>query len=292
MPTDATAGPLPTPPPPIKLVRIVVPRHAALVRINHWINAISLFLLLMSGLQIFNAHPALYWGQKSTFASPWLSMTGEADKAGGLRGYTQVGPLKVETTGVLGVSKFNGVDEARGFPQWVTIPADRKLTVARRWHFFFAWFFGLNGLVYLLSSIFGGHLKRDLAMTGKDVKNLPKDFVEHATLRFHKGWAATRYGPLQKLAYVTTAFIALPLIVLTGMTMSPGLNAAFPLLLDIFGGRQSARSIHFLCAMFIIAFIIVHLVMVLLTGPINQVRAMITGKFAITVDERDKEAPQ
>ena len=86
---------------------------------------------------------------------------------------------------------------------------------------------------------------------------------------------------LQKLAYFGTAFVVLPLIVLTGMTMSPALNAAFPFLLDVFGGRQSARSIHFICAMLAVLFIIVHLVMVVLSGPINQVRGMITGRFAI-----------
>jgi thiosulfate reductase cytochrome b subunit len=123
------------------------------------------------------------------------------------------------------------------------------------------------------------------------LKTLPKDVIDHILLRFPKGWDAQHYHVLQRLANFGAAFVVLPLIVLTGMTMSPGLNAAFPFLLDVFGGRQSARSIHFICAMLIVAFIVVHLAMVVLTGPINQIRAMITGNYAIRVPAGEEAAP-
>jgi thiosulfate reductase cytochrome b subunit len=290
VPADAAIDATPIPPPMPVMKRILVKRHSLAVRLTHWINAIALFLMLFSGLQIFNAHPSLYWGQKAVFAAPWLSMDA-VDSPAGLKGVTRLGSLKFDTTGVFGASKNQGVMEARGFPAYATIPASRSLAVARRWHLFFAWIFAVNGLIYLISGAISGHLKRDLVPTGKDLGHLGKDIVDHVRLNLPKGWEAARYGVLQKLAYFATALIVLPLIIMTGMTMSPGLNAAFPFLLDLFGGRQSARSIHFICAMLIVVFIVVHLVMVLLAGPFNEIRSMITGRFAIKVDERDVEGP-
>ena len=272
------------------LVRKDVRRHSLVVRITHWVNVLALSLMLLSGLNIFNAHSALYWGKKATFATPWLSIQAEATPKG-WRGVTQVGSWHFDTTGVLGASKVGGMMQPRAFPAWATLPSNTWLSLARRWHFFWAWVFAINGLIYIGSALLGGHLKRDIFPTGHDIADLPRDVIDHARFRFPTGWEATRYHVLQKLAYFSTAFLVLPLIVLTGMTMSPGLNAAFPFLLDVFGGRQSARSIHFICAMAIVAFVVVHLVMVLLTNPFNQIRAMITGKFAIKVPEGEEAAP-
>jgi thiosulfate reductase cytochrome b subunit len=263
-----------------------VPRHRLLVRITHWVNVVAISFMLLSGLNIFNAHAALYWGSISTFDRPWLSIQAFPTPQG-FKGVTQIGPAKFDTTGVLGASKTDGVMEPRAFPHWATIPSGVVLSEARRWHFFWAWFFAINLTVYVVSAIVSGHLRRDIFPGAKDIADLPRDVVDHLRLRFPKGWEATRYHVLQKLAYFGTAFAVLPLIVLTGMTMSPALNAAFPFLLDVFGGRQSARSIHFICAMLVVLFVIVHLVMVLLTGPINQVRAMITGRYAIKVPAGD-----
>jgi thiosulfate reductase cytochrome b subunit len=264
--------------------QIVVPRHRLIVRITHWINVVALSLMLLTGLNIFNAHPALYWGMISTFDHPWLALT-SLQTAHGVEGVTQIGGYRFDTTGVLGASKDMGVIAPRGFPAWATLPHETLLADARNWHFFWAWVFAINLTVYILSGILNRHLGRDVIPHWKDFRNLGKDVVDHVLLRFHKGWAALRYGPLQRIAYAVTALIILPLIVLTGMTMSPGLDARFPYLLDLFGGRQSARSIHFLCAMSAVGFIVIHLVMVVLTGPINQVRGMITGKFKI-IDDR------
>jgi thiosulfate reductase cytochrome b subunit len=264
--------------------KILVPRHKLIVRINHWINVVALSLMLMSGLNIFNAHPALYWGQYSTFDHPWLSLTATQTAKDGVRGVTHIGPVKIDTTGLLGASKEDGMIIGRGFPAWITIPHTTYLSDARNWHFFWAWVFALNGAIYLISGLFNRHLIRDIIPAPKDLLNVPRDVIDHVLLHFHKGWAATRYGPLQRIAYAGIALVVLPVIVLTGMTMSPALDSAFPFLLHLFGGRQSARSIHFICAMLAVGFIVIHLVMVLLTGPFNQVRGMITGKFLIEDD--------
>ena len=153
--------------------------------------------------------------------------------------------------------------------------------MGRRWHFFFAWLFLFNGLAYLLWSLGSGHLRRDLAPSGKELKHIGTSIAEHARLKFPKGEEAKRYNVLQKLAYLCVALILLPLMLLTGLAMSPGMDAAFPILLDIFGGRQSARTIHFISASLIVIFFVVHLVMVLISGFWNNLRSMITGRYVI-----------
>lgn len=271
---------------PPRTHKVLVRRHSLAVRITHWINVVSLLFLLLSGLQIFNAHPALYWGNRSTFSSSWLAL-GATQQGGQLVGQTVVGPLRLTTTGVLGASKVHGAWQARGFPSWLTIPSEKYLALGRRWHFFFAWLFALNGLIYLASGAIGGHLKRDLVPTLDQLRprHVWHEIVEHARLRFPKGEEARRYNVLQKGAYAGVALVLLPLMVLTGMTMSPSLDASFPLLLEVFGGRQSARSIHFICASLVVAFVAVHLVMVVVSGLWNNIRSMITGRYAIEVEE-------
>ena len=171
--------------------------------------------------------------------------------------------------------------EARGFPSWITLPSYRDLATGRRWHFFFAWAFVLNGLAYLAYSLWSGHVRRDLVPSRPQLRNIGHDIVEHIRLRFPKGEEAKRYNVLQKLAYLAVIFVLLPLVVLTGLTMSPGIDAAFPFLVDVFGGRQSARTIHFLCATGIVLFVIVHVGMVLVSGVWNNMRSMITGRYRI-----------
>ncbi len=264
---------------------VLVYRHAAVTRLTHWINVVALSLLLMSGLQIFNAHPALYWGQRSYFERPWISMTAE-ERGAGMVGFTQVGPWKFETTGLFGYSGKMGEREPRGFPAWATLPASRDLADGRRWHFFFAWLFVINGLVYWGTNLLNGHVRRDLVPTKKDLapKNLWHEIVTHAQLKFPKGEEARHYNVLQKGAYLSVVLILLPLMVLTGLTMSPGFDAGAPWLLDLFGGRQSARTIHFISASLIVAFILVHLAMVVASGTWNNIRSMITGRYAIQAD--------
>ena len=262
----------------------VIYRHSRVVRITHWINVICILLLLMSGLQIFNAHPRLYWGQFG--ADPdhsFLSMLAYPTGEDTFRGETRLGDMRFNTTGLFGAS----LHQNRGIPWWATLPGERNLSTGRRWHFFMAWIFVINGLVYLVSNAINGHFKRDLALTREEVKprNLWRDIVDHALLRHPTGEAAKRYNPLQKIAYLGIVFLVLPGIVLTGLTMSPGFNAFAPVLLSLFGGRQSARSIHFICANLIVLFVIVHVVEVFLVGVVNEVGSMITGRYKVKLGD-------
>ena len=255
-------------------------RHNLLVRIFHWINAVCLLVLLMSGLQIFNAHPALYWGKSSDFDHPILSLTAE-DAGNGLKGVAQIGSRRFDTTGVLGASDVDGVQTARGFPAWATLPGPQWLAMGRLWHFAFAWLFAMSGAVFWTYAIARGHARNDLLPTKRDIRRLPHEILDHLRLRFPKGKAALHYNALQKLAYVFVIFVLMPLVILTGLTMSPTMDSAFPGLLWMFGGRQSARTIHFICAFSFLGFFAVHMAMVILSGAWNNLRSMITGRFAI-----------
>ncbi|SDO80238.1 Thiosulfate reductase cytochrome b subunit [Phyllobacterium sp. YR620] len=274
--------------------KVLFYRHSVLVRITHWLNVLCLSFLLMSGLQIFNAHPALYWGQYGADARPDPSFIsiGAVEDGDTIKGVTRIGSISLPTTGVLGASMVDGELAPRAFPSWITIPSYQDLATGRRWHFFFAWFFVINGFVYLLYGLLAGHFRRDLAPTRTELTpgHLAQEVAEHARLRFPKGEAARHYNALQKLAYVGVIFVLLPLMVLTGLTMSPGFNAIFPWLLDLFGGRQSARTIHFITASLLVAFVIVHIVMALVSGVWNNLRSMITGYYVLRVEPKKEKS--
>ena len=266
--------------------RQLVARHSVLVRITHWLNVFCFSLLLMTGAQIFNAHPRLYWGQYGADNDhAWLSID-SLNGNSGYRGVVHLGSLTIESTGLLGASKENGTLAARGFPAWLTIPSYQDLAAGRRWHIFFAWVFAINGALYLLGGLVTRHFRRDLLPTKAELApaHLLHEVVDHAKLHFPKGEPARHYNVLQKLTYLGVAFVLLPLMVLTGLTMSPGLDSAFHVLLDVFGGRPSARSIHFICASLLVAFVVVHLAMVLVSGVWNNLRSMVTGRYAIESD--------
>jgi thiosulfate reductase cytochrome b subunit len=263
--------------------REVIYRHTFLVRLTHWLNALAIFVMIGSGLNIFNAHPQLYWGQRgSEFDQPFLAIHA-VDSAHGARGVTTIGPLHLDTTGFLGVATANGQEIRKAWPSWLTIPSYQDLASARHWHFFFAWILALNGLAYLVWALVSRHLQRDLVPTLGDLKAIPRSVWDHLRLKHPTGEAAKRYNVLQRLAYLGVITLV-SLMVLTGLTLSPGFDAFAPWLLDLFGGRQSARTIHFFCASGIVAFIIVHLVEVVLAGPINEVMSMITGRYAVPPD--------
>ena len=257
-------------------------RHSILVRLTHWINVICLAFLLMSGLQIFNAHPALYLGKQSDFQHPILSMG--ADQEGDRNvnvGVTTILGHSFNTTGVLGLSQVHGEDAERGFPAWITLPSDQDLATGRRWHFFFAWLFVFNGLVYLVGGFLARHFWRDLVPSRAGIAHIGRSLLDHLRLRFPRGEEARRYNVLQQLTYLVTIFILLPLMVVAGWTLSPGLDSFFHPLLELFGGRQSARTVHFIIATLIVLFTFVHVVMVLLSGVFNNLRSMITGRYDI-----------
>ncbi len=259
--------------------RILTFRHSIWVRLTHWIWVVCLTILLMSGLQIFNAYPALNFGQatKTYGEGIFVIKTNDAQT----EGITSVFGHDFKTTGVLGLSAGPDGANAVAFPSWATIPARQDLATARRWHFLFAWLLVINGFIYLGYGIFSGHIGRDLLPRPREFKTIPADIWNHARLRFGHGEAARHYNVLQKITYALVLFVVLPLLVLAGIEMSPGLDAAVPWLRDAFGGRQSARTIHFIMATFLILFVILHVAMVLLSGFFNNLRSMITGRYVI-----------
>jgi thiosulfate reductase cytochrome b subunit len=270
----------------VKAGRRVILRHSVLVRVTHWINALCFFILLMSGLQIFNAHPALYWGNKSTFSNPFLALTAQQKNDGPLEGVTTIFGKSFTTTGILGASAGDTGELAeRGFPSWATIPSYQDLATGRRWHFFFAWLLVLNGSLYVVNLLAGRHIG-DFLPSGRELRSIPASIWAHARLRFPKGDEALHYNVLQKLAYLFV-IIAFPILVLAGLTMSPGIDAAFPWLVELFGGRQSARAIHFILAFGLLGFVIVHVVMVLVSGVVNNMISMITGRYRIEEERHE-----
>ena len=172
---------------------------------------------------------------------------------------------------------------AQGWPTWIILPGYQDLADARHWHVFFAWVLILNGVAYLGWSLLIRHIQRDLWPTWSDLKTLPRSVGEHLRNRHPTGEQAKRYNVLQKLAYL--GLIALVVgMVATGLTMSPGIDAFAPWLLDVFGGRQSARTLHFVFTTGIVLFIIVHVAEVFLAGPINEIRSIVTGAYEVPPD--------
>ncbi|WP_062115911.1 cytochrome b/b6 domain-containing protein [Aureimonas sp. AU40] len=257
----------------------LVRRHALTTRLTHWLWALCLFFLLLSGLQIFTARPDLYIGQQSGFGfDNTIFSIGAAYQDGQLTGVTRLFGSTFDTTGWLGVIDRAGTPQPQTFPAWMTVPSYRDLATGRVVHFFFAWLLAGTLLLWLVGSLFNRHLARDILPKGRDAKHLPRDIADHAKLRLHHG---RTYGPLQKFSYFGVLFVALPLMIATGLTMSPGMNAYAPWLLDLFGGRQTARTIHFGIMLLLVAFFVVHVAMVLLAGPFNELRSMITGWMRI-----------
>lgn len=215
-------------------------RHALSTRIWHWVNALSVILLFMSGLNISNAHRRLYWGSDGFLPEQaWL--------------------------------------EVPRFPGWATIPDYYSLATARDWHVVFSLVFGFSLLAFMVLAFANGHMKRDIFARAKEWKpsNILRDIREHLKFNFEHGEG--KYNILQKISYASVILVLIPLMIFTGMAMSPGMEAAWPWLTDVFGGRQSARSLHFLAAWGLFAFFVVHVLLVLASGPFTQIRDMITG---------------
>ena len=224
-------------------------RHRLPTRLWHWLNALCVIILIGSGLGISNAHPRLYWGRfGANFDHAWA--------------------------------------ELPRFPGWLTIPANYNLALSRRWHLFFALVLAFSLLAYMVASLLNRHFQRDLRVRRGELApaHLAEDVRDHLAFRFHDADDPGRYNTLQKLSYVAVIFVLLPLVVFTGLALSPGMNAAWPWLLDVFGGRQSARSIHFLTMVALAAFTVVHLALVILAGPVNEVRSMLTGRWRVPAE--------
>jgi len=261
-------------------------RHTLPVRVMHWINVVALTILLMSGLQIFNAYPELHWGKSSYNGTPpLLEISARAGANGQMIGYTRILGREFDTTGVLGASRGpDGTITRAAFPSWATVPGTQWLAMARAWHFFFAWIFVINGLVFLGYAIFSRHLARDLAPTRSDLQSIGQSLKEHLRFRHPTGEAAKRYNVLQKLAYLVVIFGLLPLAVLMGFAMSPWLNSLLTGWVDLVGGRQSARTIHFIIAWLLVAFVLIHVFQVIVTGFWNNLRSMLTGRYRVQAE--------
>ena len=214
-------------------------RHALTTRIWHWLNALAFVILFMSGLNISNAHRYLYWGDYGFDpADAWLAVI--------------------------------------RFPAWATIPQRYDLAEARDWHNLSAWVLAVGLLVWWLSSLLNRHFSRDIATTAREwtPRAIAAEIKGHLKLKFHP---EEGYNPLQRMSYGIVLGILIPMMVLTGLAISPGFEPAAPWLVDLLGGRQSARSLHFITAWALAGFVVIHLAMVLLSGPIHQIGAMITG---------------
>ncbi|MFI5389570.1 MAG: cytochrome b/b6 domain-containing protein [Candidatus Eremiobacterales bacterium] len=247
-------------------------RHPVVVRLTHWLSALALFVLAMSGMQIFNAHPALYASDASTFQSPVLSISGSADMDHPA-GWVQMGSSRFYTTHILGYGPDGqGGEAVRAFPSWATIPAYQDLADGRRWHLFFAWIFVICALLYARWAF-------DLRPTLADLRALPAALKAHLLPWRVKPRA--HLNPMQKLSYFGVVFVVAPVIILSGLSLGPSVDSWAPWLPALFGGRQFARIWHFGGMIALMGFFVVHLSMVALTGVWNNVRSMITGWFVV-----------
>ena len=239
----------------------LVKRHRLSTRLWHWTNAVAMIVMIMSGLMISNAHPRLSWGHYGANLDPaWLDLTH----------YLPGGR----------------------FPGWTTIPTGYSLADGRHWHLAFAWVFAFGFLFWLIASLVNRHIQRDLTLKAAELapKHLLHEVADHARLRFPTGAAALSYNTLQKITYAGVMFGLIPLLIVTGLCLMPGMAPVMDWAIDLFGGRQSARSLHFIAMALIVVFIVVHLLLVILAGPVNEMRAMITGWFRVPLP-REGEAP-
>jgi thiosulfate reductase cytochrome b subunit len=256
-------------------------RHAWPVRLMHWVNALCVLALMGTGLGILNAHPVLYWGSTSEPERSWLAI--EAVSEGDvLRGQVTFLQTSLDLTGWLGVSREPGIEGpvARAFPHWATLPGPQSLATSRSVHLLFAWLIVLNGCCYLGYSLASGHLRRDLSVAPFEWRRVPSTFRDHLLLRT-TSTADLSYNVIQKLAYLAVVLGVVPLLFVTGLAMSPMLNSLVPGWVDWLGGRQSARSLHFLSMAVLFCFLVIHLLQVLLHGPWNHIRSMVTGWYVV-----------
>jgi thiosulfate reductase cytochrome b subunit len=223
------------------------PRHSALVRITHWITALSFLGLLVSGIAILLAHPRLYWGE----------------------------------TGV------------RGGPSLIDLPLPFVLEVpirgpGRYLHFLCAWISVFTGLSYVIAGMFNRHLSRHLlpARSQLNWKEIRRVILDHLRFKRPPREEALTYNLLQRITYMLVIFVVFPLMIWTGLAMSPAITSVFPAIVTAFGGQQSARTIHFFASCFLILFLLIHVTMICLAGFVGRVRAMITGHVAIAEEDK------
>lgn len=239
--------------------------HARWVRISHWIVTVSLLTLASTGVVILMAHPRLYWGEVGNDLTPALLELPIS------RNYQHGGwenriPFFQDSSSPVSASRTFDIFNQNGW--------------GRSLHFLAAWLLVIPGVVYLLTGTIGGHFRFHVwPRTGElSSSRIRQEVVDHLHLRIRPATGGPQYGLLQKVAYSVVVFVAVPLAVLTGLTMSPAITAAFPFLLSIFGGYQSARTIHFFAFIALGLFVIAHVLMVVMSGFTRQMRGMIFGR--------------
>jgi thiosulfate reductase cytochrome b subunit len=271
----------------------VVKRHNIAVRLTHWVTALAMLVLVMSGLAIFNAAPYLDASDKNDPAHRILAIGAETPAAtsslfGGAAsssapvGTTTIFGHRFVTTGWLGIAddgSGSGQQAQRAFPGWITFPGYQDLASSRQWHFFFGWTLLGAGLIYAIS----GLVKKDLRLIILRPSDLPKMWPMQAYyLRLRKEPPDHgKYNPLQKAGYTALLFGLVPFLIITGAALSPGIDAISGPLTTLLGGRQFARTWHFIAMLALIAFTFGHVFLVISTGFINNMRAMILGTYRL-----------
>jgi thiosulfate reductase cytochrome b subunit len=224
-------------------------RHSALVRVTHWLTTLCFFALLLSGVEIVISHPRFYWGEAGNVLTPPLfSLPIPASRASVPTGYGFVLPDQ------------NG---------W-----------SRSLHFQAAWAVVLTGLLYIVSGLFTRHFRKHLLPAGSDLTwgALSTAIANHLRFKPPGEAEAWSYNVLQRLSYLGVVFVLFPLMIWTGLAMSPSVVSAAPGIVTVFGGQQSARTIHFFVTSILVLFLLVHIFMVWLAGFRTRMRAMITGR--------------
>jgi thiosulfate reductase cytochrome b subunit len=263
----------------VRVARTVY-RYAVATRISHWLWVLAFAALVSSGLQIFNASPALDASDQTSPAHRVLSIDSPQPGVGTTAVFGHV----FTTTGWLGWTPDGaGGYAARAFPSWITIPAYQDLADGRRWHLFFAWIAVIAWLTWFVSSAIKGNLK-NLILRPSDIPKLWPMQAYYLKLRKTAPLHGI-YNPLQKAAYTAVLFVVAPLVVLTGIALSPGVDAIAHPLTWLFGGRQFARVWHFTGMIALIAFFLIHVFQVATQGVINQLSAMITGWYRLADDD-------
>jgi thiosulfate reductase cytochrome b subunit len=239
--------------------------HARWVRVSHWIVAVSLLTLAFTGFVILMAHPRLYWGNAGNDLTPaLLELPISRNYQHG--GWDNPAPFFQNAAGPVSASRTYDIFNQNSW--------------GRSLHFLAAWCLVLPGVVYFLTGIFGGHFRSHIWPEAKELapRLVWREVVDHLRLRIPPPSGGPDYGLLQKCTYSLVVFVAAPLIVASGLAMSPAVTAAFPFLLSIFGGYQSARTIHFFTFVALLLFLFVHVVMVIKSGFKSQIRAMTVGE--------------
>lgn len=238
--------------------------HRAWVRVCHWLVVVSFLLLLYTGFEILRCHPRLYWGETGNDLMPALLEL----------------PIGIEMEAPVWKDNAQFRQGNR-----VIISKSRIHTIynenswSRSLHFLVGWVLVFAGLVYLLRGIISGHFRNNFLPRIRELapRKIWREVLDHFRLRIRPATGGPQYGLLQKLAYCVVVFIAIPLVVLTGVAMSPAANNAFRFLGNMFGGFQSARTVHFFSVVALVLFLLIHVIMVIRSGFKRQIRAMTIG---------------